>query len=136
MSIDGTISKAEFKARNDKMNAEFEACASRLKEYRSMQERNANNQNELAGMKKRLEALFLDRASFQADSSNALLDRIIVHKLGHKRHVRLEIILNFGRTYAAEIERRKIISLHEIGISQAQVSRLEKSALKHMRKYV
>ncbi len=137
MSIDGTISRAEFKARNDGMNEEYEAAAARLAEYRELQRRSQNAQMELADTVKRLDALFDDRAALRSERPFALLERIVVHKVGqNKRHVRLEIVLGFKKAFAAEVQGGKVLSLHEIGISQAQVSRLEKSALKHMRKYV
>ncbi len=137
MSIDGTISKAEFKARNDKMNGEYEAQAAKLAQCLEARQRSQSGQMDLAAIKRRLEALFEDGSSMRSERTFGLLERIVVHKVGrNKRHVRLEIVLNFNRAFAAEVRGRKVLSLHEIGISQAQVSRLEKSALKHMRKYV
>jgi len=66
-----------------------------------------------------------------------MLDNVVVHKIdGDKTRLRLEITLNIGKNYIAEVNKNRIISLHEIGISQAQVSRLEKNALKNMKKYI
>ena len=137
LNIDGTITKAEFKARNDKMNAEYELKAASLARFRDMQAQIRQGRQELKDMRRSLEELFKDKANLRAEMPNALLDRIIVHKVdNNKRHVRLEIILGVGRAFSAEINGRNVFSLQEIGISQAQVSRLEKSALKHMKKYV
>jgi hypothetical protein len=74
-----------------------------------------------------------------------LLDKIIVHKVDESRtNLRLEIILNIGKSFIAELSeinptksgKKHLCSLSEIGISQAQVSRLEKGALNKIKRKI
>ena len=79
------------------------------------------------------DAIFvMDQVKDQKTSDEAWLDSIalntaMVH-LGDREKKILRLRFFEGRTQMEVAE--------EIGISQAQVSRLEKSALKHMKKYV
>ena len=69
--------------------------------------------------------------------SKALVDRIVVDADESRTKISLDIYLTLGREYRAEYARQgrksSILSLDEIHISQAQVSRLEKGALAHIR---
>jgi DNA invertase Pin-like site-specific DNA recombinase len=136
--MDKAITKTEFSERNDTLNSTIEKL---VKQIESMQESKAN----LKSLKKTLEEEFANESSFNAEMSNVLLDRIIVHKIdGSKHNLRLEIILNIGRSFIAELSetnptksgKQHLCSLSEIGISQAQVSRLEKGALNKIKRKI
>jgi DNA invertase Pin-like site-specific DNA recombinase/uncharacterized small protein (DUF1192 family) len=143
--IDNTISKPEFSERNDALNAEIERLIKQADTLKEEARLSADNRANLKTLKKTLQEEFTSADSFNAELSSALLDRIIVYKIGgDKRQLRLEIILNIGKSYFAEYGGRSesaaggspSISLNEIGISQAQVSRLEKGALNKIKRKI
>ena len=74
----------------------------------------------------------MDQVRDERSSDDLWLDGIAIEggldKLGERERRIIELRFFHGRT--------QMEAASEIGISQAQVSRLEKSALKHMRKYV
>ena len=74
----------------------------------------------------------MDQISESKNLNDSLLENISIKEAMKKLNDREKLILNLrffdGRTQMEVAD--------EIGISQAQVSRLEKTALKHMRKYV
>ena len=74
----------------------------------------------------------LDQISDSKNSDDSWLENISIKEAMKKLNDREKLILTLrffnGRTQMEVAD--------EIGISQAQVSRLEKTALKHMRKYV
>ncbi|MCL1789601.1 MAG: hypothetical protein FWG33_04510, partial [Oscillospiraceae bacterium] len=136
--MDKTISKPEFSERNDLLNHTIERLVGQVE---SLRESKAN----LKTLQKTLEEELSNKSSFNAELSNVLLDKIVVHKVnGDKRHLQLEIILNIGKSYLAEVGgenlpeagKKYLCSLSEIGISQAQVSRLEKGALNKIKRKI
>jgi len=137
LSIDSLISKAEFADRNNRLNGEIEKITQELHHIDEQNRKDKQNKQDLSKLRAKLEEEFTNSDNFNAELNNIFLDKITVHKISSdKRHVRLEIALKLGNTYFAELNRNSLISLDEIGISQAQVSRLEKSALKNMKKYI
>ena len=137
LSIDSLISKAEFADRNNRLNGEIEKITQELHHIDEQNRKDKQNKQDLSKLRAKLEEEFTNSDNFNAELNNVFLDKITVHKINSdKRHVRLEIALKLGNTYFAELNRNSLISLDEIGISQAQVSRLEKSALKNMKKYI
>ncbi len=74
----------------------------------------------------------MDQISDSKNQDDSWLENIAIKEAMKKLNDREKLILNLrffnGRTQMEVAD--------EIGISQAQVSRLEKIALKHMRKYV
>jgi hypothetical protein len=137
LMMDETITRAEFKKRNDGMNAEIEAKLNEINQAKNARELAAHLKREVGSLKDSISELYNDPQSLAEGLTPAFLDKIIVHKIdGDKRHVRLEIRLNIGKTYHAEWMDNHFILSHEIGISQAQVSRLEKSALSRIKKQI
>jgi RNA polymerase sporulation-specific sigma factor len=74
----------------------------------------------------------MDQISDNKNLDDSWLENIAIKEAMKKLNDREKLILNLrffdGRTQMEVAD--------EIGISQAQVSRLEKTALRHMRKYV
>jgi len=74
----------------------------------------------------------MDQVSDEKNQDETWLEGIALKEAMKKLNKREKLILTLrffdGRTQMEVAE--------EIGISQAQVSRLEKTALKHMRKYI
>ena len=135
--MDGIISKEELKSRNDKMNSDIQTHLKVIDLTNTVKENSLKSKQNLLSVKKVLQQEISNSDNFVSELSTVLLDKIIVHKIDNdKHHVRLEIFLNIGKSYVAEYSKNGCISLQEIGISQAQVSRLEKSALSRIKKQI
>ena len=133
---DGTITREEFAVRNNAANADIERVNNDIQGYEAEARTARIEKNNLIKIRKALENE-LNSGTVRRDAAVMMLDNVVVHKIdGDKTRLRLEITLNIGKNYIAEVNKNRIISLHEIGISQAQVSRLEKNALKNMKKYI
>ena len=134
-AVNGAISKDEFKKRNDRMNAEIEKQAAVINGAKNAMELTAHLKREAGALRDSIGDIYDNPDSLVEGLTPAFLDKIIVRKInGDKRHMRLEIRLNIGKAYEAEFKNKNLILNHEIGISQAQVSRLEKSALTRIKK--
>lgn len=108
--LEGIISKDEFKQKNERLNNEIK----NIKE----------NENTF------LKTSFLNDNFDDFKNSNYIkLKKCEIEKLDVST-ANISIFLSLGN------ENNRCISLHETGISQAQVSRLEKSAIDRMKKYV
>jgi DNA invertase Pin-like site-specific DNA recombinase len=125
------LTKEDFKQRNDTLSEEIKKLNEEIAEI-NKEIKILPNFYEL---KKSLEYELKKADNFNAEMGTILLEKIVVHKQA-KNHVRLDIHLKVGNVYTAQILKQNVISLEQIGISQAQVSRLEKNALKNMRKYI
>ena len=135
--LEGLIAKQDFKRRNDLLTTDIERIENEIANIERDGKLQSQNKMELHGLRRILEEEFDKNDDFSTELNKILLDKIIVHKIGSdKNHVKLEIRLKLGNSYLAEVDRNNIISLEQIGISQAQVSRLEKNALKNMKKYI
>jgi DNA invertase Pin-like site-specific DNA recombinase len=134
---DGTIGKAEFSKRNQALSETLEKLESDIERYNEDARLTALNRQNLQRLQKTMDAELSNVGRFNEEIAAALLDKITVRKVGgDKRHLRLEIALNVGRRYVAEVKPGISPSLRDIGISQAQVSRLEKNAINSMKKYL
>jgi DNA invertase Pin-like site-specific DNA recombinase len=135
--LDGVIDKVEFGKRNTDLSKSITKLESELAGY----EENIRL-TELSRQNNKQLRLFMERelaepGRLTEDMAGALLDRITVSKVnGSRNHLRLEIALNIGREYVSEIKPDISPTLKQIGISQAQVSRLEKNAIHQMKKYL
>jgi DNA invertase Pin-like site-specific DNA recombinase len=135
--MDKAITKPEFTERNNALNVEVERLVGVLEGFEEEERLSADSVENLKTLRKTLEEEFANSDSFNAEMSNVLLDKIIVHKIdGSKHNLRLEIVLNIGKSFIVEYGNNDIISLQEIGISQAQVSRLEKGALNKIKRKI
>ncbi len=135
LSIEGHISNAEFAERNAALNTTLAQVEQSMQEIESEWQGTKNADAQMQQLKAALEREWT--GVYSSELSTVLLDRIVVHKTDDPHDVKLEIFLKIGQSYLAGFnQKNQSITLRQIGISQAQVSRLEKSALKHMQKYV
>ena len=74
----------------------------------------------------------MDQISDNKNLDDSWLENISIKEAMKKLNQREKLILNL-RFFSGKTQMEVA---DEIGISQAQVSRLEKTALKHMRKYI
>ncbi|MGI6192261.1 MAG: recombinase family protein [Christensenellales bacterium] len=134
LAVEGLIDKAEFAKRNAEMTAQVEDAESNLSGLRDDLTRCSQREQRLNRLKRALNAAW-DETGWDASVAAAALTRIELTETDTA--ARLDIYLSMGRLFSVDLgESRSVISLCERGISQAQVSRLEKSALNHMQKYV
>jgi len=137
LHIDGLIDKAEFAERNGKLNEEVVRIETEIEQLKRDADMAKNSKDNFLQLKKDLDRELSTSEDFQTEMSATLLDKIIVHKIdGSKTNLKLEILLNTGNLFIREHNKSNIILLSEIGISQAQVSRLEKNALSHIKKHI
>ena len=140
LTLDGALSKAEFKRRNEQYNAqlaELEAQHTALQNAdRDLDERIRRVEQ----LTKTIEQQWNANCGFSREMSRALVDHIVVDADETKTKIYLDICLTLGAEYHAEYARPKkkdhVLSFEEFHISQAQVSRLEKGALEHIRKQI
>lgn len=132
LAVEQLIDKEEFSRKNTTLRKEIEQL--RVAQLENQRMADAQNQRveKLAGLRQRLTEL-LTRRPLNEQLCTSVLERIEVS--GNKNRAELSIYLHAGKQYSAAMERSCLL-LWERGISQAQVSRLEKSALKHMQKYI
>jgi DNA invertase Pin-like site-specific DNA recombinase len=117
MHMDGTISRDEFKSRNDKMNSDLKKISLEHERLVALQGQALNGKSTLDDFKSKIRAVLSNKELLSAEVSNDLLEKITVHKVnGDRKHVKLEIVLNIGKTYSAELRENHLLSLQEIGI--------------------
>jgi len=133
LAVEGLVDKAEFAKRNAGMTAQIEEAERALQALREDLARCGMREAQLARLKRALHAVW-EENRWDASLATAALSRIEVEKT--ENGARLDVYLRVGRLFSAEVEKGRVLSLCERGISQAQVSRLEKAALHHMQKYV
>jgi Site-specific recombinases, DNA invertase Pin homologs len=123
LSIGDFINNDEFKSRNDELNkllADFHAEIDKLKNV-------SNTSYNLDGLKSILYDKLNDNNFTCSEISDVLLDKIYIDNKD-TTNINMYVKLKAGDFYS--------ISLADKGISQAQVSRLEKGALDRIKKHL
>ena len=99
MSIEGALSTAEFKQRNDAFNQQIHELEGQMEVLRAEEEKSQISVEQLGKIKAALEA----ELSFQNGVNSALvatiLDHIVVKKGSTREEVHLDIYLKFGDPY-------------------------------------
>ena len=105
MSIEGALSTAEFKQRNDAFNQQIHELEGQMEVLRAEEEKSQISVEQLGKIKAALEA----ELSFQNGVNSALvatiLDHIVVKKGSTKEEVHLDIYLKFGDPYGVVFDR-------------------------------
>ena len=105
MSIEGALSTAEFKQRNDAFNVQLHALEQQIEILKAEEEKNQISVAQLRKIQTTLE----EELSFQKGVNSALvttiLDRIVVKKGSTKKEVYLDIYLKFGGPWEAVFDR-------------------------------
>ena len=96
MSIDGILSKTEFKQRNDGFNEQMERLEQTLKELRGEEQRSGITDGQLAKIREALERELTFADGIDSKLVTTILDHIIVKKESTKERICLEIHLKFG----------------------------------------
>ncbi len=133
--MEGLISREEFAERNRRNRGEVERLQRALQALRDTERESNQRQDEISRLRNTLEQMWK-----QGDSTGlfaCLVSRVVVHKMSAPDAVALEICLDTGqRFWADRVAKGHLILCDEIGISQAQVSRLEKNAFHQIKKYL
>lgn len=105
MSIEGALSTAEFKQRNDAFNQQIHELEGQIEVLKAEEEKSQISVEQLGKIKAALEA----ELSFQNGVNSALvatiLDHIVVKKGSTKEEVHLDIYLKFGDPYGVVFDR-------------------------------
>lgn len=105
MSIEGALSTAEFKQRNDAFNVQLHEMEQQIEILKAEEEKNQISVAQLRKIQTTLE----EELSFQKGVNSALvttiLDRIVVKKGSTKKEVYLDIYLKFGGPWEAVFDR-------------------------------
>lgn len=127
LTIDGAITNIEFKNRNDDINKLIDNKQSNIDEINLMLKKIYNTDDKFNELKIILNEKLSDNNFICSEITDVLLDKIYVDNK-NTPNIDMFVKLKAGDIYS--------ISLGEIGISQAQVSRLEKGALDRIKKYL
>lgn len=105
MSIEGALSTAEFKQRNDAFNQQIHKLERQIEVLKAEEEKSQISVEQLGKIKAALE----EELSFQNGVNSALvatiLDHIVVKKGSTKEEVHLDIYLKFGDPYGGVFDR-------------------------------
>ena len=137
LALSGALSNEEFKQRNEACNARLAELEAQQKSLRSADKTLEERIRRVEELRRTIAQQWKSNCGFSREMSKALVDRIVVDADESRTKISLDIYLTLGREYRAEYARQgrksSVLSLDEIHISQAQVSRLEKGALAHIR---
>lgn len=138
--LDGALSNEEFKRRNEQYNEQLEELEQRRSTLRNAGQDLAARIKRVESLSKTIERQWAANCGFPREMAKALVDHIVVDADETNTKIYLDICLTMDKEYHAEYvkpqARNSILSFDEIHISQAQVSRLEKGALEHIRKRI
>ena len=106
MSIEGVISTAEFKQRNDGFNEQAKVLEERLAVLQSEAEKGQQTTAQLQEIRSALEEELTFQNSVNSALVTTILDKIIVKKGSTKEELHLEIHLKFGGPYGVVFNRK------------------------------
>ena len=137
LALAGALSNEEFRQRNEACNEQLAALEQQRTELQNADKTLEERIRRVENLRRIIEERWQMSCGFSREMSKALVDRIVVDADESRTKISLDIYLTLGREYRAEYARQgrksSVLSLDEIHISQAQVSRLEKGALAHIR---
>ena len=140
LTLDGALSNAEFKKRNEQYNEKIKDLEERCSGLKNAGQDLAERIRRVEKLSKTIEQQWNANCGFSREMSRALVDHIVVDADETNTKIYLDIVLTLDKEYHAAYTRPKkknnVLSFEEIHISQAQVSRLEKGALDHIRKRI
>lgn len=140
LALAGALSNEEFKQRNEACNVQLAALEQQREALQNTEKSLEERIRRVEGLRRTIEQQWQENCGFSREMSRALVDHIVVGADKTKTHITLDIFLTTGKEYHADYTRPKkknnVLSFDEMHISQAQVSRLEKGALEHIRKQI
>lgn len=107
MSIEGALSTAEFKVRNEGFNQQIEKLENQRKAVEIEEERSRTSVEQLSKIRTALEKELSFENGIDSALVTTILDHIVVKKGSTKKEVHLEIHLKFGDPYEVDFLREK-----------------------------
>lgn len=80
LSLDGSISNAEFKKRNDVLNLQYEKIESEIEELKRADIKSANKLKQIDNLKNSLNAIFNSKIEFNSESISTFVETITVNE--------------------------------------------------------
>lgn len=105
MSIQGVITMAEFKQRNDGFNQQAQALEERLEALRAEAEKGQRTTAQLEEIRTALEQELSFKNGVNSALVTTILDKIVVKKASTKEEIHLDIHLKFGGPWEAAFNR-------------------------------
>lgn len=140
LTLAGALSNEEFKRRNWQYNDQLTGLEEERSRLEGAGQSLAARIKRVEKLAKTIEQQWNKNCGFSREMSKALVDYIVVDADETNTRIYLDIRLTLDQEYRAEYARtpkkNNVLSFDEIHISQAQVSRLEKGALDHIRKQI
>ena len=127
LSIGNFIGNSEFKSRNDELNKFIVKYESEIDVLNNQLDNLKSSGDKLSSLKSILYDKLNDGNFICSEINDVLLDKIYVDN-ADTENINMYVSLKAGDIYS--------ISLADMGISQAQVSRLEKGALERIKKHL
>ena len=107
MSIEGVISMAEFKQRNDGFNEQAKALEAKLSVIQGEQQKDCQTSTQLGAIRTALEQELTFQNGINSALVTTILDKIVVKKESTKEELYLDIYLKFGGSYGVIFDRQK-----------------------------
>lgn len=138
LALEGAMTNDEFKRRNERYNEQLDALEQQRAHLAGFGQSLQARIRRIESLAKTIEKQWNENHGFSREMSKALVDHIVVDADATNTQIHLDIRLSMGKECQACYTRQDhpILSFDEIHISQAQVSRLEKGALEHIRKRI
>lgn len=140
LALAGALSNEEFRQRNETCNEQLAALEQQRGALKNADKTLAERIRRVESLRGAIERQWQANCGFSREMAKALVDHIVVDADESKTKITLDICLTMGKEYRADYTRPRrktsVLSFEEIHISQAQVSRLEKGALEHIRKQI
>ncbi len=107
MSIEGVITTAEFKQRNDSFNQQVKTLEERLSTIQSEAAKGKQTTAQLEQIRTALEQELTFQKGINSALGTTILDKIVVKKCSTKEVLHLDIHLKFGGPWGAVFDREK-----------------------------
>lgn len=107
MSIEGVISTAEFKQRNDGFNEQAKVLEERLAALQAEAEKGQRTAAQMEEIRTALEQELTFQNGINSALVTTILDKIVVKKDSTKEKLHLDIHLKFGGPWRAVFDREK-----------------------------
>lgn len=138
LTLMGALTGDEFKTRNERYNEQCTALEQQLEQLARAAQTLDERIRRVERLGQAVETQWRQHCGFSREMAKALVDRIMVDANETGDKIYLTVGLRLGGAYQAVCDRpprrNGVPSFGEMHISQAQVSRLEKGALEHIRK--
>ena len=140
LTLTGALSNEEFRQRNEQYNQQLTKQEQQRSQLTSAGQSLTERIRRAEQLAETIRQQWNTHCGFSREISRALVDHIIVNSDETNTQIHLDIVLTLGDEYYASYQKSRSKNhfplFDEIHISQAQVSRLEKTALERIRNQI